>query len=261
MVGRRLWILVGALLVAQAFIICYENKTDDWFRANERWTIGLPWSPWYERTWWANELEGGGNSHLRFVSLSSGMFWVGVMMLWGAWFTRSFATEMEAEKRAKMTPPTRRQLRFSTLDDIVGDAENLLANGYDKTGNWDLAQVCNHCALWVKYPLDGFPKLPLWLKPIFFVVKRTVLPKLERQMRETKTMPVGMSTAPMTVFPPGQDEAAALAGLKLQLERYKTHTGPMHSSPLRGQLSLVEWEDTAKTHCAHHLSFLVPKVS
>ena len=57
MIGRRLWILVGALLVAQAFFVRYENKTDDWFSANERWTIGLPWSPWYERTWWSNELE------------------------------------------------------------------------------------------------------------------------------------------------------------------------------------------------------------
>ena len=55
MIGRRLWILVGALLVAQAFYVSYENKTDDWFSANERWTIGLPWSPWYERTWWSNE--------------------------------------------------------------------------------------------------------------------------------------------------------------------------------------------------------------
>ena len=265
MIGRRLWILVGALLVFQAFIVCSEYKTGESFggkSSNERWTLGLPWSPWYERTWSSNEWEGLGNSCLRFVSLSSGMFWVGVVMLWGAWFTWDFAAEMEAEKRAKMvqhTTPTRRQLKFDSLDDIVCDAENLLAKGYDKAGQWDFAQVCNHCTLWVKYPLDGFPKLPLWLKPIFLVVKRTVLPKLERQMRETKTMPAGMSTAPMTVFPPGQDEAAALAGLKLQLERYKTHAGPMHPSPLRGLLSLAEWEDTAKTHCAHHLSFLVPK--
>lgn len=102
MIGRRLWILVGALLVAQAFYVSYANKTDDWFSANERWTIGLPWSPWYERTWWSNEWEGGGNSRLRFVSLSSGMFWIGAVMLWGAWYTKDFAAEMEAEKRARM---------------------------------------------------------------------------------------------------------------------------------------------------------------
>ena len=34
--------------------------------------------------------------------LSSGMFWVGAVMLWGAWYTRGFAAEMEAEKRAKI---------------------------------------------------------------------------------------------------------------------------------------------------------------
>src|SRR6267154_220194 len=114
-------------------------------------------------------------------------------------------------------PAMRRKLRFATLDDIIRDAEHLHAAGYEKTGKWDLAQICNHCALWVKYPLDGFPPLPLWLKPIFWVIKRTMLPKLERQIREEKMMPAGMGTAPMTVFKPGEDEAKAVAFLVEQL--------------------------------------------
>ena len=153
----------------------------------------------------------------------------------------------------------RRKLRFTSLDDIIQDAEHLHAVGYEKTGKWDLAQICNHCACWVKYPMDGFPKLPFWLKPIFFVIKHTMLPKLEKQMREEKTMPVGLGTAPMTVFKPGEDEAAAVANFKNELVRMKNFTGPMHPSPLRGQLSKEEWVDSHLVHCGHHLSFLVPK--
>ena len=41
---------------------------------------------------------------------------------------------------------TRRELRFDSLDEVVRDAEHLLAVGYDRAGNWDLAQCCGHLA-------------------------------------------------------------------------------------------------------------------
>lgn len=37
----------------------------------------------------------------------------------------------------------RRKLRFERLEDAVADAENLLARGYHKTGNWDLTPCCH----------------------------------------------------------------------------------------------------------------------
>ncbi len=153
----------------------------------------------------------------------------------------------------------RRDLQFATLDDITRDVENLHAAGYEKTGKWDLAQICNHCALWLKYPMDGFPPLPWFMKPVFWIVKRTVLPKFERQVREEKKMPTGMSTAPMTVFPAGEDEAKAVALLREQVERMKTFEGPWQPSPLRGVLPKDDQVNSALVHCAHHLSFLVPR--
>ena len=154
----------------------------------------------------------------------------------------------------------RRQLRFTDFEQVIRDAEHLLAVGYDRAGKWDLSQVCNHLTEWARYPLDGFPKLPWWLKPIFAIVKVTMLPKLERQMREEKKMPAGMGTAPMTVFPPS-DPQEAVANLAKQLRRYAGHTEPMHPSPLRGLLSKEDWIDSQLVHCAHHLSFLVPKAA
>lgn len=153
----------------------------------------------------------------------------------------------------------RRRLRFHSLDEIIVEAENLHTRGYEKTGQWDLAQICNHCACWVKYPMDGFPRLPWYLKPVFFVLKHTLMKKIEKQMKDDRTFPQGVSTAPMTVFPAGQDESAAVLNLKNELSRMKTFTGPMHASPLRGLLPKDEWVDSHLVHCAHHLSFLVPK--
>ena len=44
----------------------------------------------------------------------------------------------------------------------MADAENLLARGYDRAGNWDLAQVRGRTsAEWMRFPIDGFPKLPV----------------------------------------------------------------------------------------------------
>ncbi len=54
----------------------------------------------------------------------------------------------------------RRQLRFNDLDEVVRDAETLLAKGYQKAGNWDLAQCCKHLAEWMRFPVEGFPKAP-----------------------------------------------------------------------------------------------------
>lgn len=155
----------------------------------------------------------------------------------------------------------RRNLRFQSLDDIIADAENLHTRGYEKIGNWDLAQVCNHCACWVKYPMDGFPKPPLMVKLVFAIIKRTMLPKVKRQMKDERTFPPGLKTAPMTIFQPGQDDAAAVANLKRELERMKTFTGPMQPSPLMGLLSKEEWVDSHLVHIGHHLSFLVPKTT
>lgn len=153
----------------------------------------------------------------------------------------------------------RRQLRLNSLDEIIADAENLHTRGYEKTGQWDLAQICNHCACWVRYPMDGFPQPPWYLKPLLVVLKHTLMKKIEKQMKQDRTFPKGVSTAPMTVFPAGQDESSAVLNLKNELLRMKTFAGPMHPSPLRGLLSKDEWVQTHLVHCAHHLSFLVPK--
>ena len=154
--------------------------------------------------------------------------------------------------------PERRKLTFVTLDDVVKDAENLQAKGYEKAGNWDLGQVCLHLADWMRFPMDGFPKPPLPIRLMLGMIRVTLGKKMYRQYT-TEGMPAGKPTMPQSVAKPGEDPLAAIAKLRETVERFKAFTGPIHPSPLFGALNRDEAARLQLVHCAHHLSFLVPK--
>lgn len=154
--------------------------------------------------------------------------------------------------------PERRQLTFATLNDAVADAEHLLAVGYEKAGNWDLAQVCGHLSEWLRFPIDGFPKRPLVLRPLVWLIRATS----GKQMRAkvlANGFDAGGRTMPQTVFAGGGSDAAAVAKLKETVERFEAHAGPIHPSPLFGRMTKDEARALQLRHLAHHLSFLVPK--
>ena len=158
------------------------------------------------------------------------------------------------------TKPERRKLTFATLDDVVRDVENLLAKGYDRAGNWDLAQVCSHLAEWMRFPVEGFPKMPLLLRPLAWMMRATVGKKLRAKVL-TQGFDAGGRTMPQTVFTPGGDPTAAVAKLKEAAERFKAHAGPIHPSPLFGAMTKDEALQLQLKHCEHHLSFLIPHSS
>jgi len=152
----------------------------------------------------------------------------------------------------------RRKLSFATLDEVVADAENLLARGYDKAGNWDLAQVAGHVAQWMRFPIEGFPKPPIFIKPILWLMKVTSGRKLlERTLSEGFSP--GGHTMPETVPPPGGNSAEAVARLRSAVERWKAHTSEVYPSPLYGAMTKDTALQLQLKHAAHHLSFLVPK--
>ncbi len=159
---------------------------------------------------------------------------------------------------ATAAKPERRKLAFATLDEAVADAERLLAGGYDRAGNWDLAQVAGHLAEWMRFPMDGFPKAPLLLRPAVWLL-RTVS---GRQMRDTilqHGFAAGTRTIGETVPAAGGDPAAAVAKLREVAARFAAHFGPIHPSPLFGPMDKELAARLQLIHCAHHLSFLVPR--
>jgi Protein of unknown function (DUF1569) len=155
--------------------------------------------------------------------------------------------------------PQRRVLQFNDLDEVVRDAENLQAKGYEKVGNWDLAQVCGHLAEWLRFPVEGFPKAPAPIRAVFWVLRKTVGRKKLLTYIDTRSFPAGKPTMPQTVPLPGGDPREAIGKLKTSVERLKLYMGTIVPSPLFGPMTKEEAVRMQLVHCAHHLSFLVPK--
>lgn len=154
---------------------------------------------------------------------------------------------------------TRRQLTFDNLDQVVLDAESLQANGYNRAGKWDLAQVSDHLADWMRFPVEGFPRAPAPIRLMLWMARKTIGRKKLMEYITTKSFPAGKPTMPTTVHQPGGDANAAVANLKRAVERLRNHTGPIVPSPLFGPMTKDECVQMQLVHCAHHLSFLVPK--
>ncbi len=153
----------------------------------------------------------------------------------------------------------RRQLRFETLDEAVRDAENLLAQGYEKAGNWDLTQCCHHLAVLMDYPIDGFPKFPFPLNLGCWLLKQTVATGRLKKVLKSGVWPEGIPTDKRTVPNTGGNDTEAVRRLKHSVDRLLTHTGPFQPSPLFGMLDKQSLLELHRIHTAHHLSFLIPR--
>ena len=76
----------------------------------------------------------------------------------------------------------REETGFADFDALDKEINSLKDGGYISQGNWNLAQTCGHIAVWMRYPLDGFPKPPVIMKPIFWIMKVTVGPSIKRNI-------------------------------------------------------------------------------
>lgn len=152
----------------------------------------------------------------------------------------------------------RRQLSFATLEEAVFDAERLLACGYQRVGNWDLAQCCHHLAVLMNYPIDGFPKYPFPLNLGTWMLRYTLAPRMLQKILDSGQWPPGLPTDKRTVPSSGGDDAKGVEELRQSIKRLEAHRGPFHASPLLGLLNMETLIKLHRTHTAHHLSFLIP---
>lgn len=143
---------------------------------------------------------------------------------------------------------------FANLDQVIERAEFLLTGGYEKRGNWSLAQVCCHLRLTIQSNIDGYPR---WMTvlgyPLRPFLRRLLLPKLL-----AGNSPSGIRTAGIFVPPDDLDDAAEVEMLKQCVEKFVATQGAMHAHPGFGAMSNGEFNQFHAAHAAHHLNFLQP---
>jgi hypothetical protein len=157
--------------------------------------------------------------------------------------------------------PVRRQLKFATLDVAILDAQLLLASGYTKVGQWTLGQCCGHLANWMRYPMEGFPRIPLLIQPVVWLMRQTVGKSFRKQLLAGQKMDAQLRTISESVPPADADHAKGVIELQSMVGRWTNFQGPVLPSPLLGSLTLEEATKIQLIHCAHHLSFLIPKTN
>jgi hypothetical protein len=143
----------------------------------------------------------------------------------------------------------RRDLTFTSLDDVMPDVERLLA-GHKTVGRWTLGQICNHLATAIGLTLD--------------VPARATEPTREkdiarRQFFRHGRFPEGME-APIPILVPQSELDANTEAelLRKVIIRFTLFTGPFPAHPRLGALTREEWIRFHCMHCAHHLGFVRP---
>ncbi len=149
----------------------------------------------------------------------------------------------------------RRNLQFDGFNGVCAELDRLRASGYERGGKWDLAQVCDHLAFFMRESLDGFTFRVPWLLKVLF--GRFVLRRILNRRRMKDGAPTPQKPLPAA----GGDEAAAVARLKQVIGRLQAHSGELRDSPFFGHLTPEQWRELHLIHCAHHLGFLSPKKS
>lgn len=156
-----------------------------------------------------------------------------------------------------MTPPpdSDRPRTFDTLDDAVASCRVLLQTGYERTGNWTLAQACRHLRLTIEANMHGYPA---WMTiaglPLRPLLRAFVLPRVlaGRSVR-------GVRTAGMFVPPDGLDDEHEVERLEECVAAFERHTSSLHAHPGFGRMAKDRFGQLHAAHAAHHLSFLVPR--
>ncbi len=147
---------------------------------------------------------------------------------------------------------TRRSVRYSTLSDIVQDAEQLLSS-HHTAGNWTFGQICQHLAKTMNCSFDGFGFTAPWFARWFIApfIKNSLLIK---PMRSGFKLPErGKAILPDE----NVSNEAGLQQLKTAVERF-SHEVPTAPHPFFGQMASEEVVQLQLRHAEMHMSFIVP---
>ena len=149
----------------------------------------------------------------------------------------------------------RRSLSFASLDEVVAEAERLVAaRDVEMLGNLSLGQILAHLAIPINGAIDGVEAKGPW-------VIRTFLGPWIKARIARKGMSPGFQLPRKFVkdfFPENVSAEQGLERLRKAVERQKSER-MTSDHPMMGPMSHEEWERLHRRHAELHLSFAVPR--
>jgi hypothetical protein len=147
--------------------------------------------------------------------------------------------------------PNRREVHYTTLQDVLADAERLTHGEFNTLGNWSAGQIFLHLARSMNDSIDGSDmRLPWYLKLLGPLLKKKLL---GGPMAPGVMLPE--SVAKVTVPGPTTTEEG-MAALRSAIARLESES-KRAPSPFLGAMTKEEWNRLHLNHSALHMSFLV----
>jgi hypothetical protein len=144
----------------------------------------------------------------------------------------------------------RREVAYESLDDLLMDAEKLVANPRTKMlGNWTLGQMLSHLAAALHMSIDGSDHRPPWyVRLIGPFLKRSVLRKMSAGFQLPKPVADKIISA---------DPVTPQEGLRLLQEAVTRFRSDTTRKPhnVFGKMTGVEWHQLHLRHAELHMSF------
>jgi hypothetical protein len=145
----------------------------------------------------------------------------------------------------------RRELHFASLDEVLADAEKLVASPTTRTlGNWPLGALLAHLAGAMNRSIDGIPFKAPWYKRLFALFLKGRL--LRNGLRPGVKLP--REREPLAF--PATPAPEALEMLRRAVGRLKSERATA-AHPFFGTLTHEEWVRFHLRHAELHLSFAV----
>lgn len=152
------------------------------------------------------------------------------------------------------TQPQRRTLHFSSLQEILDEAERLAASPHQLLGSWSYGEILDHLARGMDDFYVGFGFQAPWFA-------RTLIAPLIRKRVLKQPMPTGIKlpkTATALLPQQGISVADGLEHLRSATERL-VREDPTHPHPFLGRLKPDEVRQLVLRHAELHLSYVVPE--
>jgi hypothetical protein len=147
----------------------------------------------------------------------------------------------------------RRKVNYTSLQELLTDAERLSAGPVKTLGNWSPGQIYRHLAISFNGSIDGFTmNFPWYLRLMARLLKKKLI---------NGAMPPGYKLPPeaaKAVMPGPTSTEEGLSELRAAITRLEREPHRAEH-PMFGSISKEEWNQVYLNHANLHMSFLVPQ--